>query len=235
MTKGAASPPVTRSRPRRDRTVPLCVIAACASVHSAEYGDADSRDQTEGSLSLRPWRRPGKAIPTLLCTAMEIATPALGLDRVGANIAACGAGPLLTNPIGDARCSRRSSKQGIYWFHWIHVKSCDGIFKVSNADEPSAADRPQPNQSKDRAGVSGRRYRAGSANSKGNRKQRKKRKSRACMARAPDLRRCRCNLRLRILRYLRFPFLASMRYPTRHDPCGKGSGETARYGQCIGK
>ena len=86
---------------------------------------------------------------------------------------------------------------------------------------PSAADRPQPNQSKDRAGVSGRRYRAGSANSKGNRKQRKKRKSRACMARAPDLRRCRCNLRLRYLRYLRFPFLASMRYPTRHDPCGK--------------
>ena len=41
------------------------------------------------------------------------------------------------------------------------------------------------------------------------------------MARAPDLRRCRCNLRLRYLRYLRFPFLASMRYPTRHDPCGK--------------
>ena len=93
-----------------------------------------------------------------------------------------------------------------------------------NADkraEPGAADRPQPNQSKDRAGVSGRRYRAGSANSKGNRKQRKKRKSRACMARAPDLRRCRCNQRLRYLRYLRFPFLASMRYPTRHDPCGK--------------
>ena len=86
---------------------------------------------------------------------------------------------------------------------------------------PSAADRPQPNQSKDHAGVSGRRYRAGSANSKGNRKQRKKRKSRACMARAPDLRRCRCNLRLRYLRYLRFPFLASMRYPTHHDPCGK--------------
>ena len=37
----------------------------------------------------------------------------------------------------------------------------------------------------------------------------------------PDLRRCRCNLRLRFLRYLRFPFLASMRYPTRHDPCWK--------------
>ena len=90
-----------------------------------------------------------------------------------------------------------------------------------HAESPGAADRPQPNQSKDRAGVSGRRYRAGSANSKGNRKQRKKRKSRACMARAPDLRRCRCNLRLRFLRYLRFPFLASMRYPTRHDPCGK--------------
>ena len=77
------------------------------------------------------------------------------------------------------------------------------------------------NQTKDRAGVSGHRYRAGSANSKKNRKQRKKRKSRACMARAPDLRRCRCNLRLRFLRDLRFPSLASMRYPTRHDPCGK--------------
>ncbi len=43
-------------------------------------------------------------------------------------------------------------------------------------------------------------------------------KKRASMARASDLRRCRCNLRLR---FLRFPFLASMRYPTRHDPCGK--------------
>ena len=41
------------------------------------------------------------------------------------------------------------------------------------------------------------------------------------MARAPDLRRCRCNVRLRFLRYLRFAFLASMRYPTRHGPCGK--------------
>ncbi len=40
----------------------------------------------------------------------------------------------------------------------------------STADAPSAADRPQPNQSKDRADVSGRRYWAGSANSKGNRK-----------------------------------------------------------------
>ena len=84
---------------------------------------------------------------------------------------------------------------------------------------PSAADRPQPNQSKDRAGVSGRRYRAGSANSKGNRKQRKKRKSRACMARAPDLRRCRCNLRLRFLRAVPFPCFDAI--PTRHDPCGK--------------
>ena len=32
-----------------------------------------------------------------------------------------------------------------------------------------------------------------------------------------------------------FPFLASMRYPTRHDFWGKRPGETARYGQCIGK
>ena len=55
------------------------------------------------------------------------------------------------------------------------------------------------------------------------------------MARAPDLRRCRCNLRLRFLRYLRFLSLASMRYPMGHDPCRKGSGETALHGQCIGK
>ena len=53
--------------------------------------------------------------------------------------------------------------------------------KADARKTPSAANRPQPNQSKDRAGVSGRRYRAGSANSEGNRKQRKKRKSRACM------------------------------------------------------
>ena len=45
--------------------------------------------------------------------------------------------------------------------------------------------------------------------------------ARACMTRAPDLRRCRCNLRLRHLRYLQFPLLASMRYPTRHDLCGR--------------
>jgi len=99
-----------------------------------------------------------------------------------------------------------------------HRETCYSAAQEDARKAPGAADRPQPNQSKDRAGVSGRRYRAGSANSKGNRKQRKKRKSRACMARAPDLRRCRCNLRLR---FLRFPFLASMRYPTRHDPCGK--------------
>jgi hypothetical protein len=65
--------------------------------------------------------------------------------------------------------------------------------------------------------------------------QRKKRKSRACMARAPDLRRCRCNLRLRHLRYLRFPFLAPCDTPRAITLAGKGSGETARCGQCIGK
>ena len=107
------------------------------------------------------------------------------------------------------------------------------IHRVSNADVPSAADRPQPNQSKDRAGVSGRRYRAGSANSKGNRKQRKKRKSRACMARAPDLRRCRCNLRFCVI----CGSLSLLRCdtPRAMTLAGKGSGETARYGQCIGK
>jgi hypothetical protein len=40
---------------------------------------------------------------------------------------------------------------------------------------------------------------------------------------------------LRYLRYLRFALLASMRYPTRMTLAGKRSGETARYGQCIGK
>ena len=63
----------------------------------------------------------------------------------------------------------------------------------------------------------------------------KKRKSRACMAGAPDLRRCRGNRRLRYLRYSRFRFLASMRYPTRHDPCGKRFRRTARHGQAFGK
>src|ERR1700722_14610176 len=57
------------------------------------------------------------------------------------------------------------------------------------------------------------------------------------MARAPDLRRCRCNLRLRYLRYLRFPSLSLLRCdtPRAMTLAGKGSGETVRYGQCIGK
>ena len=37
------------------------------------------------------------------------------------------------------------------------------------------------------------------------------------------------NLRLRYLRYSRFPLLASMRIPRAMTLAGKGSGETARY------
>ena len=116
------------------------------------------------------------------------------------------------------------------WERYALVGYCgdDDEERVSHG-EPGAADRPQPNQSKDRAGVSGRRYRAGSANSKGNRKQRKKRKSRACMARAPDLRRCRCNLRFCVI----CGSLSLLRCdtPRAMTLAGKGSGETARYGQ----
>ena len=78
---------------------------------------------------------------------------------------------------------------------WVAGQFNEEIARGEHLARPIGPTQPKQGS----AGVSGRRYRAGSANSKGNRKQRKKRKSRACMARAPDLRRCRCNQRLRHL------------------------------------